>query len=77
MFTQKHTSEALSSALELIRDECRAHPEDCTECPLSFSDGGPIRQCGITDRFFTPSEWDISPVEHWQAFADETRRTEQ
>ena len=69
MFTQKHTSEALLSALELIRDECRSHPESCTECPLSFSD--------ITDRFFTPSEWDISPVEHWQAFTDETRRTEQ
>ena len=30
----------------------------------------------ITDRFFTPSEWDISPVEHWQAFADETRRAD-
>lgn len=76
MLTQKHTSEALVMALNLIQSECRAHPESCTECPLSFSDGGPIRQCGITDRFFTPAEWDISPVKYWQAFADETRRAD-
>lgn len=76
MLTQKHTSEALVNALELIRSECRAHPESCTECPLSFNDDGPIRRCGITDRFFTPSEWDISPAERWHAFADETRRAE-
>lgn len=77
MLTQKHTSEALVMALNLIQSECLAHPESCTECPLSFSDGGPIRQCGISDRFFTPAEWTISPATHWQAFADETRRTEQ
>lgn len=77
MLTQKHTSEALVMALNLIQSECLAHPESCTECPLSFSDGGPIRQCGITDRFFIPAEWDISPVKYWQAFVDETRRAEQ
>lgn len=76
MSTHEHTPDELVHALRLIRSECRAHPESCTECPLSFNDGGPIRQCGITDRFFTPAEWDISPVEHWQAFADETRRAD-
>ena len=50
--------------------------ESCTECPLSFNDGGPIRRCGISDRFFSPAEWDISPTQRWQAFADETRRAD-
>lgn len=44
--------------------------------PLITNDGGPIRRCGITDRFFTPAEWDISPTQRWQAFADETRRAD-
>ncbi len=76
MSTHEHTPDELEHALRVIRSECRAHPESCTECPLSFSDDGPICQCGITDRFFTPAEWNISPVKHWQAFADETRRAE-
>lgn len=76
MSTHEHTPDELMHALRLIRSECRAHPESCTECPLSFNDGGPIRRCGITDRFFTPAEWDVSPVQRWQAFADETRRAD-
>lgn len=75
MSTHEHTPDELMHSVQL--SECRSHPESCTECPLSFSDDGPIRQCGITDKFFTPSEWDISPTHRWQAFADETRRTEQ
>lgn len=70
MSTHEHTPDELVRALRLIRSECRAHPESCTECPLSFNDGG------ITDRFFTPAEWDVSPVQRWQAFADETRRAD-
>lgn len=77
MSAHEHTPDELMHALQVIWSECRSHPERCTECPLSFSDAGPIRQCGITDKFFTPSEWDISPTHRWQAFADETRRTEQ
>lgn len=71
------TDQEIYIALQILKDTCDDHAETCIGCPLSFSDGGPIRQCGITDRFFTPSEWDISPVEHWQAFTDETRRAEQ
>lgn len=52
MSTHEHTPDELMHALQVIRSECRAHPESCTECPLSFNDGGPIRRCGITDRFF-------------------------
>lgn len=77
MSAHEHTPDELMHALQVIRSECRSHSGSCTECPLSFSDAGPIRQCGITDKFFTPSEWDISPTHRWQAFADETRRTEQ
>ena len=76
MSTHEHTPQELEHALQVIRSECRAHPEDCTECPLSFSDDGPIQQCGITDHFFTPGEWDIAPTHRWQAFADETRRAD-
>ena len=82
MSTHEHTPEELEHALRVIRSECLAHPEDCTECPLSFSDGSPIQQCGITDKCgitgncFTPAEWDISPTQRWQAFADETRRAD-
>lgn len=50
MSTHEHTPDELMHALQVIRSECRAHPESCTECPLSFNDGGPIRRCGITDR---------------------------
>ena len=49
MSTHEHTPDELVRALRLIRSECRAHPESCTECPLSFNDGGPILQCGITE----------------------------
>lgn len=77
MSTHEHTPDELEHALRVIRSECRAHPESCTECPLSFDDGSTIRRCGITDRFFYPAEWDVSPTHRWQAFADETRRTEQ
>ena len=76
MSTHEHTPDELEHALRVIRSECRAHPESCTECLLSFSDGGPILRCGITDRYITPAGWDISPVNHWQAFADETRRAD-
>lgn len=76
MSTHEHTPDELEHALRVIRSECRTHPESCTECPLSFNDGGPIRRCGINDRFFTPAEWDISPTQRWQAFADETRRAD-
>ena len=76
MSTHEHTPDELMHALQVIRSECRAHPEDCTERPLSFNDSGPIRRCGITDRFFAPAEWDISPTQRWQAFADETRRAD-
>lgn len=76
MSTHEHTPDELMHALQVIRSECRAHPKSCTECQLSFSDGGTIRQCGIMDRFFTPSEWDISPMQRWQAFSDETRRAD-
>ncbi len=72
MSTHEHTPDELEHALRVIRSECRAHPESCTECPLSFDDGG----CGITDRFFYPAEWDVSQTHRWQAFADETRRAD-
>ena len=65
MSTHEHTPDELMHALQVIRSECRAHPESCTECPLSFNDGGP-----------TPAEWDISPTQRWQAFSDETRRAD-
>ena len=45
MSTHEHTPDELVRALRVIRSECRAHPESCTECPLSFNDGGPIRRC--------------------------------
>lgn len=41
MSTHEHTPQELEHALQVIQSECRAHPEDCTECPLSFSDDGP------------------------------------
>lgn len=43
MSTHEHTPDELMHALQVIRSECRTHPESCTECPLSFNDGGPIR----------------------------------
>lgn len=76
MSTHEHTPDELEHALRVIRSECRAHPESCTEYPLSFDDGSTIRRCGITDRFFYPAEWDIAPTHRWQAFADETRRAD-
>ena len=76
MITQKHTPEELAHALKLIRSECQAHPQDCQECPLSFQDEEGIAQCGIIDRYFLPAEWEVSPAERWQAFADETRRAD-
>lgn len=39
MSTHEHTPDELEHALRVIRSECRAHPESCTECPLSFNDG--------------------------------------
>lgn len=39
MSTHEHTPDELEHALQVIRSECRAHPESCTECPLSFNDG--------------------------------------
>lgn len=50
MSTHEHTPDELEHALRVIRSECRAHPESCTECPLSFSDGRrlPMRQGGRT-----------------------------
>ena len=38
MSTHEHTPDELEHALRMIRPECRAHPESCTECPLSFND---------------------------------------
>lgn len=37
MSTHKYAPDELEHALRVIQSECRAHPEDCTECPLSFS----------------------------------------
>ena len=76
MSTHEHTPEELVHALQVIQDECRVHPRFCTECPLSFGDDEPIQQCGITDQFLPPGEWDIAPTQRWQAFADETRRAD-
>lgn len=61
MSTHEHTPQELEHALQVIRSECRAHPEDCTECPLSFSDDGPIQQCGITDH---SAVWHYRPFLH-------------
>lgn len=47
MSTHEHTPDELEHALRVIRSECRAHPESCTECPLSFNDGAAFR----TDSF--------------------------
>lgn len=51
MSTHEHTPDELEHALRVIRSECRAHPESCTECPLSFNDGGPILFAGRMGHF--------------------------
>ena len=53
----------LKHALEVIRDECKSHPENCRDCPLCRI-GRVGMYCEMSDIDKAPADWILEEMIH-------------